>query len=108
MYYIRWCNGYHGVLNSCNGFVYSTGVALLDLEKPWKVLYRSNEHILTPEAPYETTGSVPNVVFPTGALCDSATGRVALYCGAADTYTTLAFCNLRELIPWLKEHSHVF
>jgi len=103
-----WLLFYHGVLNSCNGFVYSTGVALLDLEKPWKVLYRSKEHILAPEAPYETTGTVPNVVFPTAAICDAPTGRIALYCGAADTFTALAFTNVNELIPWLKQHSHVF
>jgi beta-1,4-mannooligosaccharide/beta-1,4-mannosyl-N-acetylglucosamine phosphorylase len=97
-----WLLFYHGVLNSCNGFVYSTGAALLDLEQPWKVLHRSAEHILTPEMPYETTGSVPNVVFPTAAICDGPTGRIALYCGAADTYTTLAFVNAFELIDWLK------
>lgn len=103
-----WLLFYHGVLNSCNGFVYSTGAVLLDLEQPWKVLYRSNEHILTPEAPYETTGSVPNVVFPTAAVCDAATGRIALYCGAADTFVSLAFTNAFDLIPWLRTHSHVF
>ena len=67
---------YHGVLNSCNGFVYSTGVALLDLEQPWKVLHRSAEHILAPEMPYETTGTVPNVVFPTAAVCDAASATI--------------------------------
>lgn len=97
-----WLLFYHGVLNSCNGFVYSTGAALLDLERPWKVLHRSAEHILTPEMPYETTGSVPNVVFPTAALCDAPSGRIALYCGAADTFTTLAFLSAFELIEWLK------
>jgi beta-1,4-mannooligosaccharide/beta-1,4-mannosyl-N-acetylglucosamine phosphorylase len=97
-----WLLFYHGVLNSCNGFVYSTGVALLDLDEPWKVLHRSAEHILTPEAPYETTGTVPNVVFPTASIVDGPTGRIALYCGAADTYTTLAFCDAFELIAWLK------
>lgn len=97
-----WLLFYHGVLNSCNGFIYSTGAALLDLEKPWKVLHRSAEHILTPEADYETTGSTPNVVFPTAAIVDGATGRIALYCGAADTFTTLAFCNACEIIDWLK------
>ena len=98
-----WLLFYHGVLNSCNGFVYSAGAALLDLEKPWKVLHRSAEHILTPEAPYETTGTVPNVVFPTAALCDAPTGRIALYCGAADTVVSLAFTNAFELIAWLKK-----
>ncbi len=102
-----WLLFYHGVLNSCNGFVYSTGAALLDLEKPWQVIYRSNEHILTPEMPYETTGTVPNVVFPTAAICDSATGRIALYCGAADTYTTLAFTNAHDLLAWLKTQKKV-
>ncbi len=102
-----WLLFYHGVLNSCNGFVYSTGVALLDLEQPWKVLYRSAEHILTPEAPYETTGTVPNVVFPTAAVCDAPTGRIALYCGAADTVVSLAFTNANDLIPWLKAHSQL-
>jgi beta-1,4-mannooligosaccharide/beta-1,4-mannosyl-N-acetylglucosamine phosphorylase len=97
-----WLLFYHGVLNSCNGFVYSTGAALLDLDEPWKVLHRSSEHILTPEMPYETTGTVPNVVFPTAAVVDAPTGRIALYCGAADTYTTLAFCDAFELIAWLK------
>jgi beta-1,4-mannooligosaccharide/beta-1,4-mannosyl-N-acetylglucosamine phosphorylase len=102
-----WLLFYHGVLNSCNGFVYSTGVALLDLEQPWKVLYRSSEHILTPEAPYETAGTVANVVFPCAAMCDAPTGRIALYCGAADTYTALAFTNALDLIPWLKSHSRL-
>ena len=32
-----WLVLYHGVLTSCNGFVYSMGAALLDLEEPWKV-----------------------------------------------------------------------
>jgi beta-1,4-mannooligosaccharide/beta-1,4-mannosyl-N-acetylglucosamine phosphorylase len=35
-----WMLFYHGVLTSCNGFVYSFGAALLDLEEPWKVIYR--------------------------------------------------------------------
>ena len=32
-----WLVLYHGVLTSCNGFVYSMGAALLDLDEPWKV-----------------------------------------------------------------------
>lgn len=100
-----WLLFYHGVLNSCNGFVYSTGAALLDRNQPWKVLYRSQEHILCPEMHYETTGTVPNVVFPTAAICDAPSGRIALYCGAADTYSTLAFVNAFELIDWLKSQA---
>ena len=80
-----WLLFYHAVVQTCNGFVYSTGAALLDLEEPWKVLYRTNQAILLPEAPYEVSGFVPNVVFPVTALVDAPTGRIALYCGAADT-----------------------
>ena len=35
-----WLLIYHGVLTSCNGYVYSFGAALLDLEQPWKVIAR--------------------------------------------------------------------
>ena len=31
-----WLVIYHGVLASCNGFVYSLGAALLDLDEPWR------------------------------------------------------------------------
>jgi beta-1,4-mannooligosaccharide/beta-1,4-mannosyl-N-acetylglucosamine phosphorylase len=102
-----WLLFYHGVIESCNGFIYSTGAALLDLDQPWKVLYRTNQAILMPEAPYEVTGFVPNVVFPVTALVDAPTGRIALYCGAADTFTTLAFCQADEVIAFTKENSQV-
>ncbi|HEY9248176.1 MAG TPA: glycoside hydrolase family 130 protein [Rariglobus sp.] len=102
-----WLLFYHGVANTCNGFVYSTGAALLDLDQPWKVIARTNQAILMPEAPYEIAGFVPNVVFPTTALADAATGRIALYCGAADTFTTLAFCQADELVAFIQANSLV-
>ena len=103
-----WLLIYHGVITNCNGYVYSAGAALLDIDKPWKVLYRTRDFILTPELDYETTGYVPNVVFPCAALCDAATGRIALYYGAADTYTCLAYTQVDELIKYLKANSFVF
>ena len=60
-----------------------------------------------PEAPYEIAGFVPNVVFPVTALVDAPTGRIALYCGAADTFTTLAFCQAEEVVTFTKENSMV-
>ena len=99
---------YHGVLDTCNGFVYSMGAALLDLDQPWKVLYRTNQHILTPETDYEVNGHVPNVVFPTAALCDKAKDRLAIYYGAADTSSCVAYAHLSELIAFTKENSEVF
>ncbi|MDA3839383.1 MAG: glycoside hydrolase family 130 protein [Candidatus Delongbacteria bacterium] len=93
-----WLMIYHGVLTSCNGFVYHMGVALLDFEEPWKVIKRSKKYILAPWEIYECVGDVPNVVFPCAALTDSETGRIAIYYGCADTVTGLAFTNVDELL----------
>jgi len=100
-----WLLFYHGVSYTCNGFVYSMGAVLLDRDDPSKVLYRTQDYLLTPELPYETAGFVPNVIFPCTALADAATGRIAIYYGAADSYTALAFCCVDELLPYLKENS---
>jgi len=103
-----WLMFYHGVMSTCNGFVYSIGATLMDLDKPWKVLYRSNQALLSPEADYETHGHVANIVFPCAALVDGATGRIALYYGAADTFTCIAFAQVDEIVQFLKVNSEVF
>lgn len=100
-----WLLLYHGVLTSCNGFVYSMGVALLDRDEPWKVVARAAPYVLAPQAPYECVGDVPNVVFPTAMLCDATSGRLAVYYGAADTVTALAFAYVDELVRFAKEQS---
>jgi beta-1,4-mannooligosaccharide/beta-1,4-mannosyl-N-acetylglucosamine phosphorylase len=102
-----WLVFYHGVLTSCNGFVYNMGVVLLDLEDPWKVIYRSKQYLLNPSVEYECVGDVPNVVFPCSALVDSETGRVAIYYGCADTVTSLSFCYADEVIDFLKVNSEL-
>jgi beta-1,4-mannooligosaccharide/beta-1,4-mannosyl-N-acetylglucosamine phosphorylase len=101
-----WLLFYHGVTTTCNGFVYSMGAVLLDLDDPSNVLYRTRDYILTPEKQYETTGFVPNVVFPCATLCDADTGRIAIYYGAADTYTAIAFTQVDELIAFIKGNSN--
>jgi beta-1,4-mannooligosaccharide/beta-1,4-mannosyl-N-acetylglucosamine phosphorylase len=88
--------------------VYSIGAALLDLDNPAKVLYRTRDYILTPEESYETTGFVPNVAFPCANLYDADTGRIAVYYGAADTYTAVAYCQVDELLNYMKGNSEVF
>jgi beta-1,4-mannooligosaccharide/beta-1,4-mannosyl-N-acetylglucosamine phosphorylase len=102
-----WLMIYHGVLTSCNGFVYSMGAALLDLDEPWKVIYRAAPYLLSPQTLYECVGDVPNVAFPVAALCDSHTGRIAIYYGAADTVTGLAFAHINELIDFIKVNSEL-
>ncbi len=99
-----WLLFYHGVLNSCNGFVYSFGAALLDRDQPWKVIRRSRPYLLSPQTPYECVGDVPNVAFPCAALCDGPTGRVAIYYGCADTVTGLAFTTVDGVLDFLREN----
>ena len=93
-----WLLLYHGVLTSCNGFVYSMGAALLDLDEPWRVLGRGREYLLAPDAPYERVGDVPNVVFPCAALVDRDRDRLTVYYGAADTVICLAHGRLSEIV----------
>ena len=100
-----WLLIYHGVLTSCNGFVYSMGAALLDLDEPWRVIYRAAPYLLSPQRLYECVGDVPNVAFPCAALTDAPTGRIAIYYGGADTVTCLAFAQVDELVPFIKENS---
>jgi beta-1,4-mannooligosaccharide/beta-1,4-mannosyl-N-acetylglucosamine phosphorylase len=100
-----WLLIYHGVLTSCNGFVYSFGAALLDLEQPWKVIARGEPYLLSPQTYYECVGDVPNVAFPSATLHDPETGRVAIYYGGADTVTALAFAMLGELVDFVKSTS---
>ena len=100
-----WLLIYHGVLHSCNGYVYSFGSALLDLDEPWKVKFRSGPYLLAPREPYECMGDVPNVCFPCAALHDNETGRIAIYYGCADTVTGLAFGYIPEIIEFTKRTS---
>lgn len=99
-----WLLFYHGVLTSCNGFVYSFGAALLDLDQPWKVVRRGAPYLLSPQTLYECVGDVPNVVFPCATLLDGATGRLAIYYGAADTVTALAFARIDEVLDFLRSN----
>lgn len=100
-----WLLFYHGVSGTCNGFVYSIGAAILDRDEPSKVLYRCRDFLLTPEEEYEERGFVPNVCFPCACLTDQDTNRLALYYGSADTYVSLAFGNLDEIVSFVKSHS---
>ena len=99
-----WLMFYHGVSNTCNGFVYSFGAALLDIDEPEKVLVNCENFLMTPEEEYETVGFVPNVCFPCATVQDADTGRIAIFYGAADTYCAIAFTQVDDVIDYLKKH----
>lgn len=102
-----WLMFYHGVVNTCNGYVYSIGGAILDIDNPSIVKYRCENFLLTPEEWYEERGFVPNVTFPCATIHDADTGRIAIYYGAADSYVGLAFTKVDEIVDYIIEHSVV-
>jgi len=102
-----WLMFYHGVCQTCNGYVYSFGGAILDLEEPSKVLYRSANCLLAPEEWYEERGYVSNVCFPCATIHDPGSGKIAIYYGAADSYVGLAFCQFDEIVTYIKKHSRL-
>ncbi len=102
-----WLLFYHGVTGTCNGYVYSIGGAILDIDNPSIVKYRCKNFLLTPEEWYEERGFVPNVTFPCATIHDAKTGKIAIYYGAADTYVGLAFTKVDEIIEYIKENSEV-
>jgi beta-1,4-mannooligosaccharide/beta-1,4-mannosyl-N-acetylglucosamine phosphorylase len=99
-----WVLIYHGVLTSCNGFVYSMGAAILDLDQPWKVLHRTRRYILAPTEQYECVGDVPNVAFPCAAIHYPDTDKLRVYYGGADTCVCLATTTLSDLIAFIKDN----
>lgn len=76
---------------------YCLGLLLLDLEKPWQVIKRSQQPFFIPEAPYECQGFMPNVVFHNGTI-DFGDGRLELYYGGADCVTCGARVQLSDLL----------
>lgn len=98
-----WLLIYHGVWTSCNGYLYYVGGALLDLERPWHVLYRTQDYLLAPTELYERVGDVPNVVFPSSAVVRGEMLR--LYYGCADTCISMAEAKVDDVVRFIKAHS---
>lgn len=92
-----WLHIYHGVFPTMDGSVYRLGVALHDLADPSKVLGVCDRWILQPEAPWEVTGYVHNVVFTCGAVPEED-GTVKIYWGGADKVMCVGTAILDELV----------
>ncbi len=92
-----WLAVYHGVTRS--PLTYSLGALLLDADDPARVIARSRDPILAPEAPYEREGFFGGVVFTCGLLADG--DLVRIYYGAADGVTAVADLSLDEILAGL-------
>jgi beta-1,4-mannooligosaccharide/beta-1,4-mannosyl-N-acetylglucosamine phosphorylase len=96
-----WLLLYHGVKGYAGQLVYRVGAALLDIQKPYKVIARSPKAIFKSTELYESTGLIPNVVFPTGMLMRGE--ELWVYYGAADTCVCLATVKLKDVLNALEE-----
>lgn len=99
-----WLVMFHGAKSTASGLLYRAGLALLDLDDPTRVLARADEWVFGPETPYELSGDVAGVVFPTGwVLLDD--GTLQIYYGAADTSVGVARADLAEVLDFTLQNS---
>jgi predicted GH43/DUF377 family glycosyl hydrolase len=91
-----WLEIYHGADRNNR---YSLGAVLLDSREPWKVIARTTEPVLYPQADYECEGFFGNVVFTCGLLCEE--GKLRIYYGAADYTICYAELPLYDIIESL-------
>lgn len=94
-----WLAIYHGVTRS--PLTYSLGALLLDAGDPGRMIARSRDPILAPEAPYEREGFFGGVVFTCGLLAED--DLVRIYYGAADGVTAVADLALDDIMAGLAE-----
>jgi predicted GH43/DUF377 family glycosyl hydrolase len=97
-----WVLPYHAVSAPDGHPRYCMGMAVLDGERPSRVLYRSPSPVLEPREPYERNGLVHDVVFPS-ATDLRAGGALDVYYGAADHVIAAARVVLPNTVP---ETSH--
>lgn len=81
---------------------YKIGAMLLDKEDPSKVLYRTNNPIISPDEKYENDGFKAGVVYPCGAVIKD--NNLFVYYGAADSVVCAAEENLDKFLYEMKHH----
>lgn len=103
-----WLMVYHGVEKHADytedepKMCYSAGVMILSEKAPQKIAYRSSKPILVPELPDETTGTVGDVVFPTGIDRRDdidQPNRIDVYYGMADDRIGVAKMVIPDELP---------
>lgn len=79
---------------------YKIGAMLLDKDDPAKVLYRTNNPIISPEEDYENAGFKAGVVYPCGAVIKD--DKLLVYYGGADTVVCAAEANIDTFLEQMK------
>ncbi len=109
-----WLVIYHGVSEVAavgdggHHLCYSAGLMVLSKEHPREILYRSADPILMPTLAAERSGTVANVVFPTGIDQRHDLGlpnRFDVYYGMADDCIGVARLDLPHYLPSGRAHA---
>jgi predicted GH43/DUF377 family glycosyl hydrolase len=83
---------------------YKLGAMILDKDDPTKILYRSPQPILEPDAHYENDGK-PGVIYASGAVILGE--DLVVYYGGGDRHVCIAETKLQTLLNWLIEHGRI-
>jgi len=92
-----WLEVYHGADRKGR---YSLGAVLTDADKPWKIIARTAQPILEPQADYETKGFFSNVVFSCGLIYEQ--NKLRIYYGVADNSIAYAEIPLLDVLEALR------
>lgn len=93
-----WLVIYHGATAEHR---YCMGAALLDLDNPTRVIARSLQPIMEPEADYEKNGFFGDVVFGCGGIQEE--DQLTMYYGVADTSMAGCTLSISAILEQLKE-----
>ena len=99
---LGWLLLYHG-MNPDKGPGYNVGAMLLDLDDPTKILYQTEQPILTPTHWYENDWK-PGVVYATGAVVFG--DDLIVYYGGGDKYVAAARANLADFLDKLTNNQN--
>lgn len=78
--------------------IYHSGIMLLDLDDPSKVIGKYNKPLIVCDRDYETeNGFRKDVIFPCGNILEKD-GEVKIYYGASDTVECMATADVNDLI----------
>jgi len=83
---------------------YKLGAMILDMNDPSKILYRSPQPILAPDAHYENDGK-PGIVYASGAVILG--DNLMVYYGGGDKHVCIAETPLKTLLDWMVEYGKV-
>lgn len=85
------------------GPLFGIEAILLDSNDPMRINGRTMGPMMVPEEPYEISGHVSNIVFPSGALVDG--DLLTIYYGASDTTICTASVSLEDLVSSICEET---